>query len=136
MHYHLHRAIPKSCIELLCSNITIHMHFPSPPLSLSLSTGINETSAILMNVSDTTQELQMAGNTLTTTLDDIADDIDALRAACVAVVTLDCSGIPPTNSFQAGTNYDDVSCVAHCIELYVIRLPLTNPATRCVSGTE
>ena len=47
------------------------------------------------------------------------------------VITYQC---PPTSKLVY-TNYDDVSCVAHCIELYVIRLPPTNTPELLVPET-
>jgi prominin 1 len=79
----------------------------------SLSTGINETSNILMDVSTTTQQLQSNGDMLTTSLNSISMDVDSLRSTCVSSSIPDCSTIiPPSTMFEAGVDFNNLPDVS------------------------
>ena len=75
---------------------------PSPP------SGITMTAAILMNVMNTTSELQFRSDTLSMTLSNIASNVAVLATNCTGVVP-QCSQIPDPAIFEAGADYNNVS---------------------------
>lgn len=73
-----------------------------------VQTGINETSDILSRVSNTTQELQSQSDALNSSLNNVATDIDNLKAAC-DTQSVTCSGIPPASTITLGADFNQVS---------------------------
>lgn len=79
------------------------------PLFVYVQTGINGTSDILSRVSNTTQELQSQSDALNTSLNNVAADIETLRASCPVTVG-ECNDIPPGSTFTPEADFNQVSC--------------------------